>query len=179
MDVGTAPDVPVMDAPVPMRDTPVIGRDATADGEDRELAGDEFGCILDWPMVRHFRVTNVLGHLDEALRVANANTPGMRYPVGTIIQVIPSEAMVKRGAGWNPATNDWEFIALNPTAAGTTIRARGGERTESVLSGPCFGCHSAATADWDYLCETGHGCAPLPFSFETIVTLQNGDPRCR
>lgn len=164
-----------MDAP---RDAPVIGRDATADGEDHELAADDFGCILEWPMVRHFRITNVAGHLDEALAVANANAPGMRYPVGTIIQVIPSEAMVKRGDGWSPTTNDWEFVALNVSASGTTIRARGGEETESLISGPCFGCHAAAGADWDYLCETGHGCAPLPFDEATILSVQNGDPRC-
>ena len=176
LDAGT--DAPLdagIDAP---RDAPVIGRDATADGEDRELAGEDFECLLDWPMVRHFRITNVLGHLDEALAVANADAPGMRYPVGTIIQVIPSEAMVKRGDGWSPATNDWEFVALNVSAAGTTIRRRGGEEVESLVSGPCFGCHSAATADWDYLCEDDHGCAPLPFDFETIMTIQNADPRC-
>jgi hypothetical protein len=166
-----------MDAGRP--DAPVLGRDATADGEDRELAAEDFGCILDWPMVRRFRITNVLGHLDEALAVANANEPGMRYPVGTVIQLVPGEAMVKRGEGWSPATNDWEFFALDVSAAGTSIRARGGEETESPISGPCFGCHSAAGPDWDYLCETGHGCALLPLDEATILRVQNGDPRCR
>ena len=166
-----------MDAGRP--DAPVLGRDATADGEDRELAAEDFGCILDWPMVRRFRITNVLGHLDEALAVANANEPGMRYPVGTVIQLVPGEAMVKRGEGWSPATNDWEFFAHDVSAAGTSIRARGGEETESPISGPCFGCHSAAGPDWDYLCETGHGCALLPLDEATILRVQNGDPRCR
>jgi hypothetical protein len=43
---------------------------------------------------------------------ARAENGGV-YPVGTVIQLIPFEAMVKRHEGWNPATGDWELFMLD------------------------------------------------------------------
>jgi hypothetical protein len=151
--------------------------DVPIEGEDALLAAEDFGCILEWPRVRRFRITNVRGHLDEALAVANSPTGGT-YPVGTIIQLVPSEAMVKRGRGWSPETNDWEFFALDVRADGTTIRSRGARETVNAFGGNCFDCHSLAAPQWDFVCEDSHGCDPLPIGPETFERLQNGDPRC-
>src|SRR5439155_1188003 len=67
--------------------------------EDLDAGPGSFTCLQGWTAVRRFRVTNTLGHLDAALAVANAPDGGGRYPVGTILQLIPIEAMVKRRAG--------------------------------------------------------------------------------
>ena len=68
--------------------------------------------------VRGFFVDNRLGHLDEAVAIAEANEGGT-YPVGTILQLVPQEAMVKRRRASSPATNDWEFFSLDVTPEGT------------------------------------------------------------
>jgi hypothetical protein len=65
--------------------------------------------------------------------------------VGTLIQLIPQEAMVKRAPGFDPGSNDCEFFTLDVTAAGTTIVTRGGSEVINRFSGSsCAGCHSAA-----------------------------------
>jgi hypothetical protein len=133
----------------------------------------DFECLLNSPQVRHFRVTNRLGNLEEALAVAAAagEQPGLEFPVGTVIQLIPGEAMVKRGGNFDPEHGGWEYFSLNVSHAGTRIRSRGGAET------PCYGCHSAARS-FDYVCENNHGCVPLSLSQETVDLLQRSDPRC-
>jgi hypothetical protein len=42
--------------------------------------------------VRQFYVDNLLGNLDATLAVANSATGGT-YPAGTVIQLVPTEAM--------------------------------------------------------------------------------------
>ncbi|HGG57646.1 MAG TPA: hypothetical protein ENK31_07615, partial [Nannocystis exedens] len=96
----------------------------TAPDEDFDALADDFVCILDWAQVRNFRIHNFLDHLDEAIAVAES-ADGGDYPVGTIIQLIPGEAMIKRGAGISPETGDWEFFELKPSASGTEIGVRG------------------------------------------------------
>ena len=46
------------------------------------------------------------------------------------------------------------------------------------FGGNCFSCHVPATAQWNLVCETGHGCAPLPVTRAMIGALQRMDPRC-
>jgi len=177
-DGGTAaPDAGPVDAGTPDPADATSGRDAQIEGEDARLEAADFGCILEWPMVRHFRITNVRGHLDEALAVANSPTGGT-YPVGTILQLVPSEAMVKRGRGFSPETNDWEFFALDARAGGTTVRSRGAQDTVNAFGGNCFSCHARAEPQWDFVCEDTHGCDPLPIATATLLDIQNGDPRC-
>lgn len=95
---------------------------------------------------------------------------------GTIIQLVPAEAMVKRGAGFFPDADDWEFFVLSPSSTGTEIAKRG--RDEVVNIGPpCFACRSAAAQE-DLICETTNGCVALNLSEALINALQNGDPRC-
>ena len=155
---------------------PDAGVDGAA-GEDLDMQAEDFECILDWTRVRHFRITNMLGHETETLAVANA--PGTSdYPVGTVIQLVPFEASVKRRAGFNPDSNDWEFFSLQVSASGTTILDRGTTDVENQFGGNCFGCHVLAAPQWDFLCETDHGCDPLPLSESQITALQNNDARC-
>lgn len=146
--------------------------------EDPVLSAEDFGCILDWPKVHRFRITNVLGDVDASLAVANSLEGGV-YPIGTLIQLIPTEAMVKRAPGFAPQANDWEFFSLSVSADGTEILERGSDQVVNAFGGNCFDCHAKAAPQWDFVCEQDHGCDPLPFTAEQIETVQNADPRCR
>ncbi|MEX1367939.1 MAG: hypothetical protein AB1Z98_32720 [Nannocystaceae bacterium] len=145
--------------------------------EDLDMSPEDFACLLDWEPVRRFRITNLLGYLPQTLEVANSPTGGT-YPVGTVIQLIPNEAMVKRASGWSPQTNDWEFFSLSTSAAGTEILDRGATRVVNQFGGNCYDCHSAAAPQWDLVCEQDHGCVALPIGPDLIEMLQNSDPRC-
>jgi hypothetical protein len=149
----------------------------TTQPEDVLVDGSDFTALADMTPVRGFFISNLLGHLDEAIGVAE-NPDGGEYPVGTVIQLIPQEAMVKRAPGFDPASNDWEFFTLDVTATGTTILARGGSEVVNRFSGgSCSGCHSAAEPQFDFVCEDDHGCAPLPVGDEVIEAIQQSDPR--
>lgn len=176
-DAGSDAGTEAVDARTAERDAFVPGRDAMVEGEDLAMEAEDFGCILDWDRVGNYRITNLLGHTDEALAVARS-AEGGTFPVGTVIQLVPGEAMVKRGRGWSPMTNDWEFFALDVTASGTSIRTRGAEETVNAFGGNCFECHSRAAAQWDMICGADHGCDPLPLSTETLIGIQERDARC-
>ena len=148
----------------------------TAPVEDLDMKPTDFRNLSTMTKVRGFFVDNQLGHLEEALRVANSPTGGV-YPVGTIIQLVPQEAMVKRRKGWSPKTNDWEFFFLSTSAAGTEIMTRGQEETVNRFGGNCADCHSLADARFDSVCEQDHGCEPLPIGRDVIEAVQNADPR--
>ena len=137
----------------------------------------DFTCILDWTNVRAFYITNKSGKVTEALAVANSANGGT-YPVGTIIQLIPQEAMVKRKAGFNSMTKDWEFFSLSPSATGTQILKRGTTDVVNQFMGNCFDCHKKADPKFDMVCENTHGCDPLPVSDSVIHGVQQADPRC-
>ena len=47
------------------------------------------------------------------------------------------------------------------------------------FGGNCLACHAKAEAKWDMICETGHGCDPIPLTREMVVVLQKTDPRCK
>jgi hypothetical protein len=55
--------------------------------------------------IGHFYVDNLIGNLDGTVRVAKSTTGGV-YPVGTVLQLVPTEVMVKREKGFNAATHD-------------------------------------------------------------------------
>jgi hypothetical protein len=151
---------------------------ASSSAEDANLVASDFRNINTMTLVGDHFVTNVRGHLDEALAVARSPQGG-RYPVGTILQLIPQEAMVKRAAGFSPATNDWEFFSLNTSPTGTQILSRGGAEVLNRFGGSCSGCHSAAQPAFDFVCGPDHGCAPLPIGPDLIKSLQAADPRPR
>ncbi len=153
--------------------------DATTAGaeEDLDMSPEDFVCILEWDKVRNLRIANLLGYQDEALAVANSPDGGV-YPVGTVIQLVPTEAMVKRAAGTSPISGDWEYFFLEVSAQGTEIATRGFEEVVNGFGGNCQDCHSKAAPQWDFICEKDHGCDPLPFTDEQIEAVQNADPRC-
>lgn len=151
---------------------------STAPVEDIDMKPADFRNLAMMTKVRGFFVDNRLGHLPEALRVAGSPDGGV-YPVGTILQFVPQEAMVKRARGWNPTTHDWEFFLMKTSATGTQIVTRGATQTVNRFGGNCFSCHSMSQAKWDMVCERSHGCDPLPISDDLIRSIQNADPRPR
>ena len=122
----------------------------------------------------HF-IASLNGHLDAALAVARSPKGGV-YPVGTLIQLIPTEAMVKRHKGYSPATGDWEFFSLGVSPQGTTIKSSGA-KVKNFLGGNCSACHGLAKPQFDFVCGKNHGCAPLGVSDAFIATIQKIDPR--
>lgn len=153
----------------------------TVAGEDLVVEEGDLRNINLMTPVRGFFVDNLLGHLDEAVAIAEANEGGT-YPVGTIIQLIPTEVMVKRGAGFSPETNDWEFLFVEVTAEGTTIIDRGTLDVINAFGLDCATCHLKADEQFDLVCETGatdHGCDPLPIGRDIIDAVQAADPRPR
>jgi hypothetical protein len=145
--------------------------------EDVVVDADDFTALVDMTPVRGFFVSNVLGHVDEAVEVAESPDGGV-YPVGTVIQLIPQEAMVKRAPGFDPDSNDWEFFTLDATPEGTTILTRGGSEVINRFNGSsCASCHSAAEPQFDFVCEDTHGCEPLPVPDDVITAIQQSDPR--
>jgi hypothetical protein len=123
----------------------------------------------------HF-VASLNGHLAAALAVARAAHGGV-YPVGTLIQLVPTEAMVKRHTGYSAATHDWEMFSLRVSAHGTRIAAEGTTNVVNAFGGSCASCHSLADTRFDFVCGKTHGCAPLPVTDAIIAALQRADPR--
>jgi hypothetical protein len=136
-----------------------------------------FDCITEMTPVRGFFVDNLLGDLQATLAVANSATGG-NWPTGSVVQLVPTEVMVKQPAGTSPETNDWEFIELDVSASGSAIRGRGFTDVVNRFGGNCLDCHKLAEPQWDMICEQNHGCAPIPLSREMIVGIQQNDPRC-
>jgi hypothetical protein len=144
--------------------------------QDLDMKPSDFQNLHTMTMVRGFFVDNRLGHLKAALRVARSGKGGV-YPVGTILQLVPQEAMVKRRKGFNPATRDWEFFFLRTTPQSTTIVTRGTTTVVNRFGGNCASCHLAAQAKFDMVCEHNHGCVPLPVGDDVIAAIQRADPR--
>src|SRR5882672_9875322 len=141
-----------------------------------DIDAKSFRCITKMTPVRQFYVDNLQNNLDGTLAAAKSAT-GAVYPPGSVIQLIPGEAMVKRDKGFNAATRDWEFFELDISKDGTRIRKRGFADVVNRFGGNCFACHIAARPEWDLVCETGHGCAPIPVTRPMIGALQRTDPR--
>jgi hypothetical protein len=150
----------------------------SAAADDITVTEQTFGCILDWPAVRNTRIKHSDPEkLNEAMRIFADSKPEAAYPVGTILQLVPFEAMVKHPREAFPKTNGWEFFALDVSAAGTKIRDRGDNVINLLQGVTCLSCHEPASR-FDFVCEKGHGCAPLPVDDEKIRELQTADPRC-
>jgi hypothetical protein len=115
--------------------------------------------------------------LREAIRIFRDNVSDTEYPIGTILQLIPTEAMVKHSRGTFAKSNDWEFFSLDVSAAGTKISDRGENVVNHTQGLTCLSCHQPA-AKYDFVCEKTHGCAPIPLGDQKIAELQGADPRC-
>src|SRR3989441_12533982 len=151
---------------------------SVASPADVSVSEQTFGCILDWPQVRNTRIKHAdPQQLAEAMRIFRDSVPNVEYPVGTILQLVPFEAMVKHPREKFPKTNGWEFFALDLSEAGTKIRDRGDKVVNLSLGLPCLSCHQPA-AKFDFVCEKKHGCVPLPFDDKKFAEIQASDPRC-
>lgn len=136
-----------------------------------------FRCIRKMTPVRNFYVDNLLDNRVGTLAAANA-PKGAVYPAGSVVQLVPTEAMVKREPGFSPATGDWEFFELDVSATGTKIVKRGFAEVNNRFGKNCFACHAPARDPWDFICETNHGCEPIPIDHQMTGALQRSDPRC-
>src|ERR1700722_8947088 len=152
---------------------------ATGTGAAPQLSISEksFHCMTDMTHVRHFYVDNLAGDLKGTVEVANSTTGGV-YPVGSVVQLVPTEVMVKREKGFNSATRDWEFFELDVSKDGSKIRKRGFAEVANRFGGNCFSCHVKARPEWDLICDNSHGCDPIPITRAMSGALQRTDPRC-
>lgn len=145
--------------------------------KDVTVTERSFECILGGTRVRNTYIRNAEpGLLAEAVRIFRDSVANVDYPVGTFLQLIPTEAMVKHPRERFPATNGWEFFALDLSAQGTRIKARG-DSVVNFVGVTCLSCHRAA-ARFDFVCEKNHGCAPIPVTDKMIADRQKADPRC-
>lgn len=136
-----------------------------------------FKCMRQMTPVRHFYVDNLLGEITATLAAANA-PKGAPYPAGSVVQLVPTEAMVKREAGFSPATGDWEFFELSVSEQGSKIGKRGFAEVNNRFGKNCFACHVPAREPWDFVCESDHGCEAIPIDHKMTGALQRSDPRC-
>jgi hypothetical protein len=136
-----------------------------------------FKCITEMTHVRHFYVDNLAGNLAGTVKVAQAGTGN--YPVGSVLELVPNEVMVKREKGFNAVTHDWEFFDLNISPTASTIRVRGFQDVNNRFGGNCFTCHVKARQEFDLVCDNSHGCDPVPFTRAMSGALQRTDPRCK
>jgi hypothetical protein len=143
---------------------------------DSAIDDKTFNCIRDMTPVRGFFVSNLQGDLEATVAVSHAGTG--KYPEGSVIQLVPTEVMVKREPGFSPATQDWEFIELEVSDQGSKIRSRGTVDVVNRFGGNCFACHVKANPGRDMVCEQGNGCDPIPLTPTMIRAIQNTDPRC-
>jgi hypothetical protein len=142
-----------------------------------EITDASFGCIRDLKPERGFYVGNLLGNVDATVAAAS-NAEGAVYPVGSVVQLVPGEAMVKHASGFDAATRDWEFFELDVQPTATKIKVRGTTNAVNQFGGNCLACHAKAEARWDMICEQGHGCDPIPVTPVMAKAIQNTDPRC-
>lgn len=149
---------------------------ATAEPVSLEISEASFGCIQDMTAVRGFFVSSLTGDLDATVAVANAEE-GV-YPVGSVVQLVPTEAMVKREAGFSDVSHDWEFFELGVSPEGTTIDVRGTSEAVNRFGGNCLTCHLQAEPQYDLICEQTHGCDPIPVTPVMARAIQKTDPRC-
>ncbi len=156
---------------------PVIEQNITDSSKAIPITEDTFVCLKKMQSVRGFFADNILGKLDETLTAANSKE-GATYPPGSIVQLIPTEVMIKHHKGWSPKTNDWEFFELEVSETGSKIKVRGTTQVINKFGGNCFDCHQKAKPQWDLICEDDHGCDSLPIPDFLIRWTQRGDPRC-
>jgi len=120
--------------------------------------------------------------LAAALAMTESGDTSAGYPVGTILQVLPFEAMVKRKPGFNSDGGDWEFfqLSLEQNKRGrwkTTVTAHGRAEIANRI-GSCQGCHATLAKSHDYVCEFVIGAAGLGLTDAQLQSIQASDPRC-
>lgn len=144
-----------------------------------EITAESFYCIQEMTPVRGFFVDNLIDGALEATVAAATMETGTVYPAGSVVQLVPGEVMVKLPEGTSPATKDWEFFELDVSSGNTQITTRGFADVKNRFGGNCLACHAKAKPEFDMICETGHGCDPLPLSKEILKVIQKTDARCK
>lgn len=141
----------------------------------------DFRCLTDGVKAagKHFYIFNPNHHrLRRAVKMTQSGDVSKGYPVGTILQLFPFEAMVKHPRGYNPAGNDWEFLRLGVTSDNRTmILTRGKDEVANAL-GSCQGCHARVAPARDLVCEFVIGASGLGLTDAQIAAAQAKDPRC-
>lgn len=155
-----------------------VGAEEAAAVKAIAVGDGNFRCVSEMTKVRHFYVDNLLGDIDATVAVASS-TSGGDYPPGSVLQLVPTEVMIKQPPGFSPATRDWEFFELDIAPEGSKIRARGFANVVNRFGGNCFACHVKARPEFDFVCELDHGCDPIPVTRPMIAALQHTDPRCK
>jgi len=154
------------------------GADAVDESAKSKFTVDDhsFKCISAMTPARHFYVDNLLGNLEGTLAVAKSGVGD--YPEGSVVQLVPTEIMVKHEKGFNAETRDWEFFLIKADKDGSKILSRGFAEVNNQFGMNCFACHIHAKPQYDFICEQGHGCDPIPLTRPMLAALQRTDPRC-
>ena len=157
----------------------------TAAASAREFVAevDDFKCLTDGTQApgKHFYISNLKKRkLKKALKKTETGKVGKGYPVGTILQLFPFEAMVKRGGKFNREGHGWEYFQLHVTSDGQTeILKRGTAEVTGLTGTSCQDCHERLAADHDAICEFIIGAEGLGLTDEMIAALQASDARCK
>lgn len=151
--------------------------DSSGDEPKVKVTDQSFKCITEMTKVRHFFVDNLVGNLGATVAVATAGTGN--YPEGSVVQLMPNEVMIKQQKGYSPATRDWEFFWIDVDKNGSKIFTRGFAEVNNRFGLNCFTCHVKAREEFDFICETEHGCDPIPVTKGMFGALQRTDPRCK
>jgi hypothetical protein len=118
--------------------------------------------------------------LRRAVRMTSTGKiPKAGYPVGTIIQLFPQEAMIKRRRRFNRDGHGWEFVQLKVTQDGQTEVMASGRGEVANALGSCQGCHVQLAPDHDLVCEFVVGTSGLLLTDEQVQRIQAADPRCK
>lgn len=150
---------------------------SSGDEPSVKVTDESFKCITEMTKVRHFYVDNLVGNLADTVSVATAGRGD--YPEGSVVQLMPNEVMIKQQKGYSPVTRDWEFFWIDVDKNGSKIFTRGFAEVNNRFGLNCFTCHVKARPEFDFVCETEHGCDPIPVTKEMFGALQRTDPRCK
>ncbi len=145
---------------------------------------NDFHCLFDGTKVpgKHFFVFHrKKAALKKALHKLETGKLGEGLPRGTVLQLVPQEAMVMRGGKFNRDGHGWEYFSLDPKSDGTSeILARGtSEVTGAVTHTSCQKCHEMFAADHDAICEFVIGTAGIGLTDDFLALIQNADARCK
>jgi hypothetical protein len=151
--------------------------DSSGDEPEIKVTDESFKCITEMTKVRHFYVDNLAGSLAGTVAVATAGMGD--YPTGSVVQLMPNEVMIKQQKGYSPATRDWEFFWIDVDKNGSKIYTRGFAEVNNRFGLNCFTCHVKARPEFDFICETEHGCDAIPVTKAMFGALQRTDPRCK
>ena len=143
---------------------------------------EDFRCLTEGkqpPGKRFFIFSRKKATVRKALRKTKTGKLGKGYPVGTILQLFPFEAMAKRGGDFNPEGGGWEYFTLKPNPDGTTeILKRGAAEVTGLTRTSCQACHVSVAAQHDSVCEFVIGPEGLGLTDELVTRLQT-DVRCQ